>query len=99
MTIISGSIFLGMKACYKSNKSKEEKSEYIKYDAIEYFKYDLDWFMYFSVYFGIDLSSIFYYFYAYLPLIKSMQENEVEKIHFYRNEVHLLIISCLMRIY
>jgi hypothetical protein len=99
MTIISGSIFLGMKACYKSEKSKEEKNEYIKYDAIEYFKNDLDWFMYFSVFFGIDVASILYYFYAHLPLIKVQSPNDLSLNFYYRNEVHLLIISSLMRIY
>ena len=90
---------MGMKACYKSDKSNKEKNEYIKYDAIEYFKNDLDWFMYFSVFFGIDLASIFYYFYANLPLIKSQNEKDLNLNLYYRNEVHLLIISCLMRVY
>jgi hypothetical protein len=61
MTIISGSIFLGMKACYKSEKSKEEKNEYIKYDAIEYFKNDLDWFIYIFVFLGLNSTSIAFY--------------------------------------
>ena len=66
-----------VKNCRCKGKHDDEKKEKRKYDAIEYYKVDLDWFISIFIFLGLNVTSILYYHFVYLPHA-TIYENQVD---------------------
>jgi hypothetical protein len=65
--IIGSAIFLGVKSVFKTNLNRNFIAIKKKYDAVEYYKNDLKWFSHMFIFLGLNLFSLFEFYFIYKP--------------------------------